>query len=92
MRGAASKAETFILRYSPVDPAAVQAMLPELLATPVDLIVFEWTCQPGDASGDRTARAVHGEWGPGRDGLGAASLRDPVATSPAASFMCRSTS
>lgn len=29
----------FILRYSPGDPAAVQAMLPQLLATPADLIV-----------------------------------------------------
>ena len=29
----------FVLRYAPGDPAAVQAMLPELLATPADLIV-----------------------------------------------------
>jgi len=30
---------TFVLRYAPGDPAAVQAMLPDLLATPADLIV-----------------------------------------------------
>jgi putative tryptophan/tyrosine transport system substrate-binding protein len=30
---------SFVLRYAPGDPAALQAMLPELLATPVDLIV-----------------------------------------------------
>jgi putative ABC transport system substrate-binding protein len=30
---------SFILRYAPGDPVAVQAMLPELLATPADLIV-----------------------------------------------------
>jgi putative ABC transport system substrate-binding protein len=29
----------FVLRYAPGDPAAVQAMLPELLSTPADLIV-----------------------------------------------------
>ena len=29
----------FVLRYAPGDPAAVQAMLPELLAIPVDLMV-----------------------------------------------------
>jgi putative ABC transport system substrate-binding protein len=29
----------FVLRYAPGDPAAVRAMLPELLATPADLIV-----------------------------------------------------
>jgi putative ABC transport system substrate-binding protein len=29
----------FVLRYAPGDPAAVQAMLPELLTVPVDLIV-----------------------------------------------------
>ena len=29
----------FVLRYAPGDPAAVQAMLPELFAIPVDLIV-----------------------------------------------------
>src|SRR3712207_4425901 len=29
----------FVLRYAPGDPAAVRAMLPELLALPVDLIV-----------------------------------------------------
>ena len=30
---------TFVLRYAPGDPAAVQAMLPELLSVPADLIV-----------------------------------------------------
>jgi len=30
---------TFVLRYAPGNPAAVQAMLPELLSTPADLIV-----------------------------------------------------
>jgi putative ABC transport system substrate-binding protein len=30
---------TFVLRYAPGDPAAVRAMLPELLAIPADLIV-----------------------------------------------------
>src|SRR5215213_2805126 len=30
---------SFVLRYAPGDPAALQAMLPELLATPADLIV-----------------------------------------------------
>src|SRR5918994_1293844 len=29
----------FVLRYAPGDPAAVQAMLPELLSIPADLIV-----------------------------------------------------
>ena len=29
----------FVLRYAPGNPAAVRAMLPELLATPADLIV-----------------------------------------------------
>lgn len=29
----------FVLRYAPGDPAAVQAMLPELLKVPADLIV-----------------------------------------------------
>src|SRR5918998_6077241 len=29
----------FVLRYAPGDPAAVRAMLPELLAIPADLIV-----------------------------------------------------
>src|SRR5919107_6297120 len=30
---------SFVLRYAPGDPAAVQAMLPELLSIPADLIV-----------------------------------------------------
>ena len=30
---------TFVLRYAPGEPTAVQAMLPELLSTPADLIV-----------------------------------------------------
>src|SRR4051812_49565846 len=29
----------FVLRYAPGDPAALRAMLPEILATPADLIV-----------------------------------------------------
>src|SRR5687768_14040657 len=30
---------SFVLRYAPANPAAVQAMLPELLSIPADLIV-----------------------------------------------------
>ena len=43
----------FVLRYAPGDPAAVQAMLPELLATPGRPDRVERPCDPGDEGGDR---------------------------------------